>query len=275
MTLRIRDWKKYARMAMQGNLGILAAGMFMTTMASMIANSVTNMFFSGSGIYTFILAECFTFIVSLILNILIAGNELMNLKVAREEKAGIQDVVYYFRFGSDRVIIAGLVRAVLQFLSSVPMIIYNYTAEIGTTQEEILQWEIRFLMLMLVAMTLQVLFTIPFSLSYYLLADYPEMTGIEAVKQSMKMMKGHMGKYLLMELSFLPWIIGSAFTFYLALIWVLPYMNLVKAEFYRDVHGEFVVQSAYHELVMELPDENRELDIEETTTSSETFDSEQ
>lgn len=247
MTLKRKGWKKYAKMAMGGNLGILIAGMFMTIMANIAANSLTNYFFSGSGLFTFILAELFSFIVSLVLNILIAGYAYMNLKVARYEKALVSDVFYFFRNGSDRVIIAGFVMALLQFIASIPLLIFNYTSVIGETREALLDWEIRFLGLMLLTLVLQMLFSIPFSMTYYLLADDPELSGMDAIRGSLSMMKHHMGSYLIMKISFLPWLIGSVFTFYIGLIWVIPYMNMVEAEFYRDLHGEFIVQSAYTE----------------------------
>lgn len=252
MTKNRRVWKKYAKLAMRGNMGILAMGMFLTTVANMVANSLTNFFFSGSGIFTFVLAELFSFIVSLVLNIFAAGYAYINLKVTREENAVLGDLFYFFKNGSDRAIIAGFAMSFLQFLSSVPMIVYTFTSKGAQTPEEALQMEVHFLMLMLGALIVQMILTIPFSMSYYLLSDHPEMSGLDAVKGSLKMMKNHMGAYLLMEISFFPWILASAFTFYLALVWVIPYIHMVEAEFYRDLNGEFTIRREYLEKPAEV-----------------------
>ena len=52
------------------------------------------------------------------------------------------------------------------------------------------------------------------------------------------MMKGHIGRYLLLQISFIPWMIASMFTFYIALLWLLPYMEMSAVMFYRDLRGE-------------------------------------
>ena len=51
-------------------------------------------------------------------------------------------------------------------------------------------------------------------------------------------MKGNIWRYLKLNLSFVPLIFLSAFTLYIALLWVLPYMEMSMATFYRDLNGE-------------------------------------
>ncbi len=76
-------------------------------------------------------------------------------------------------------------------------------------------------------------------MSYYILSDNPDMKGTQALKASAKLMKGHYWEYLKMLLSFIPWIIFSMFTLYLALIWLVPYIETCMAVFYRNISGEF------------------------------------
>lgn len=239
MTKTRREWKREAKIALRGNYSIMILGMFATLLASNLASSITNYFFSGSGTFTWILSEIFSFVVSLVLSLFSAGYVYMNLKIARREGTTLGDILYFFKNGSDQVIIAGVVMTSLQFLASVPMMIFNYTVPIGETVEEIAHWNNQFLGMMILTLILQMVLTIPFTLSYYLLTDYPEMSGMEAVKTSMKMMKGHKLVYLILQISFYPIIFGSVFTFYIALLWILPYMNMTMAEFYRDLNGEF------------------------------------
>ena len=72
-------------------------------------------------------------------------------------------------------------------------------------------------------------------------ADNPEMKGGQALKASAKLMKGHLWEYLKMLLSFVPWIIFSMFTLYLALIWLVPYIETCMAVFYRNISGDSAV----------------------------------
>ena len=83
------------------------------------------------------------------------------------------------------------------------------------------------------------LFRSPFALSFYLLADNPQMGGVESLKESRRLMKGHIWQYLMLQLSFAPMLIVSLLLMGLPLLWVLPYMEASETAFYRDILGEF------------------------------------
>ena len=52
------------------------------------------------------------------------------------------------------------------------------------------------------------------------------------------MMKGNFWRYVKLNLSFVPLLLLSVFTFYIALFWIIPYMEMSMATFYRDLNGE-------------------------------------
>lgn len=82
------------------------------------------------------------------------------------------------------------------------------------------------------------LLTVPFTLVYYLLADEEQLSAGEILKESVRLMKGNIGKFIMMEISFLPLMFLSMFTLYIMLLWLLPYMEMTAVEFYRDIRGE-------------------------------------
>ena len=65
------------------------------------------------------------------------------------------------------------------------------------------------------------------------------MGGIQALKTSVRLMKGKKGKYFVLQLSYVPLLLLSIFTLYIALLWLLPYMNVADTAFYMDARGEF------------------------------------
>jgi uncharacterized membrane protein len=77
--------------------------------------------------------------------------------------------------------------------------------------------------------------SLEYSMSYYLLADHPEMTGREALKASKAMMKGHKWRLLRLRLSFLGWLFLSWLTVGIGLLWVGPYMQAADTAFYREL----------------------------------------
>lgn len=72
----------------------------------------------------------------------------------------------------------------------------------------------------------------------YLLAEYPDMPTEEAFRRSRDMMYGEKMNAFVLDLSFIPWILLSAFTFRIAgLFYVNPYVDAVDAELYDALAG--------------------------------------
>lgn len=69
----------------------------------------------------------------------------------------------------------------------------------------------------------------------YIIADNPDMTAREAIRESRRMMKGNRWKLFCLELSFIPGIILSVLSLGIGFIWLLPHMQASYAAFYREV----------------------------------------
>lgn len=68
----------------------------------------------------------------------------------------------------------------------------------------------------------------------YLLEDNNDLTPREIVNKSEELMKGHRWKFFCLTLSFLGWVILSAFTFGIGLLFVIPYMQMAFVAFYKE-----------------------------------------
>lgn len=64
---------------------------------------------------------------------------------------------------------------------------------------------------------------------------------IESMKISMKMMKGYKLKYFTLGLSFIGWAILSILTLGIGFLWLIPYINLTLANFYKDICEDFII----------------------------------
>lgn len=76
-----------------------------------------------------------------------------------------------------------------------------------------------------------------YSMAYYVLADHPEMTAREAIKESMRIMDGHKMELFVLHLSFIGWQLLSLVTFGLSTFYVTPYMSATVANFYETIKG--------------------------------------
>ncbi len=78
-----------------------------------------------------------------------------------------------------------------------------------------------------------------YSMSLYIIAENPEMGAEAAIKRSMEMMRGYKMKFFLMQLGYIGWVILSAVTLFIGLLWIIPYYQTVFANFYLDVKADY------------------------------------
>ena len=74
-----------------------------------------------------------------------------------------------------------------------------------------------------------------YSMAFYILNDNPEMSSMDALKASKKMMKGFKWKLFCLHLSFIGWAILSMFTIFIGLLWLTPYIHASIANFYQNL----------------------------------------
>lgn len=80
-----------------------------------------------------------------------------------------------------------------------------------------------------------ILFAFSFSMAFYVINDHPEMTAMQALKESRRLMKGHRMQFFLLNLSFFGWIILGSLCFGVGTLWVSAYMETANAVFYEEL----------------------------------------
>lgn len=85
-----------------------------------------------------------------------------------------------------------------------------------------------------------IIMAIAYSLTPFILKDYPELSVGQAIQMSEKMMRGHKMRLFLLDLSFIGWAILGVFTLGIGYIWLIPYMYTTLAAFYQDVKNEYI-----------------------------------
>lgn len=71
----------------------------------------------------------------------------------------------------------------------------------------------------------------------YIMSDKSELTAKEIVEKSQELMKDHRWKLFCLVLSFMGWAILSALTLGIGLFFLIPYMQVSFAEFYKERTG--------------------------------------
>lgn len=74
-----------------------------------------------------------------------------------------------------------------------------------------------------------------YSQAFYIMNDNPNISAMEAIDISKKMMDGHKLRYLVLNLSFIGWFILACLSFGIGFLWFNPYYHLTMANFYEDL----------------------------------------
>lgn len=74
-----------------------------------------------------------------------------------------------------------------------------------------------------------------YSIVYYLLLDYPELSTTAIWRRSAQLMKGNRIRLITLNFSFIGWILLCGLTLGIGILWLMPYMNATSACFYLDL----------------------------------------
>jgi uncharacterized membrane protein len=78
-----------------------------------------------------------------------------------------------------------------------------------------------------------------YAMTEFILKDHPEISGEEAICQSMKMMQGHKMQLFLLDLSMIGWFILSCLTLGIGFLFLVPYNYSAHAHFYEDLKEQY------------------------------------
>ena len=256
--MKIREYKAMARKTLIGKYGLLVLAQILmgVLVGALIFCAVFSllvgmgMFISGQGAgdaFAALLGAEAGFVV-LFLLLLIAGIVLsymmgigyirLCLNICRSVPHGFSDLFYGFRKGSHPLRYLGI-NLLLVLLYLVLMAVYYLGLFVITDMAGMgegasllwsLIWFIGFCWLFL-----------GFAFAPLLVIDKPETRVGEAFSESRRLMKHRKIKYVLLSLSFILWFIPLYLTFFIASIWIYPYMTFATLLFYLDASGELYV----------------------------------
>ncbi len=136
----------------------------------------------------------------------------------------------YGRYFPKGFIIAG-VTVLLPLLCTLPYNLCYYLTPWRVSP----MWNFITMLLFVACQALSLYVEITFSQAWYMLLDFPQYGAVRLLSLSAQKMNGHKLRYLVLELSFLPWVLLSIGTMFIGLLWLMPYMNMTYALFYLDL----------------------------------------
>ncbi|MBU3159991.1 DUF975 family protein [Clostridium frigoris] len=79
-----------------------------------------------------------------------------------------------------------------------------------------------------------------YSMSYYIMVDNPELSASDALDRSKRMMNGFKFELFGLWCSYIGWFILGIITFGIGFLWITPYYETAKANFYQDLRFNII-----------------------------------
>lgn len=223
--------KEKAKLQLEGNFGS-AIGMLVTlNLINFISGFLIRGLVPASALLSLILQFAVTFIVSAFLGVFQIGYTMYYLSLACGVKGTFQDLLYGFRNQFNKCLAISLIMAAFTYISQAFYLIPYYAGLLMNNATI----DALFYPGMVLGIVVYFIFSLYFSLVYYLVLDFPDYSIGELFRQSCRLMKGHKGRLLYIMLSFIPLILLSVCTCMLGSLWIIPYEKMTKANFYLDL----------------------------------------
>lgn len=154
------------------------------------------------------------------------------LNIACNGTARVTDIFYGFQYQFSKCLKLSAIYVLLHQLTDIPNTLTNYLL----TDNTLSSMQLIILMVTLaLGFLLYTAIYLGISQSFFLILDFPSYSVSEILKLSIRIMKGHKWRFLLLELSFIPMMLLSLLTFGIGNLWLNPYMQLTYTYFFLNL----------------------------------------
>lgn len=239
---RSSDFRKEARSALKGNWGKAVAAGFVASILGAAGNGILDFGFNSST-------------GSASMNM--AGMDVYSVDLQQITESGMGGILAGIVGTLFAIaLLIALIQLIIGFVVAAGYSKFNMNlvdgeeSRVGNLFEYFPHWKTMLkagLLQVLFVILWSMLFVIPgiiaairYSMTYYILAENPEMTAREAIDRSKEMMNGNKWRLFCLGFSFIGWEILSAITMGIGHLFLYPYEYAAMAAFYREISGTAV-----------------------------------
>lgn len=259
------ELKLLARIQTGQRLGLLIGTVLLHFIITYAAVRIVSFFVPVTSTVGYVINYILVFFVQIAVSLLNVGVSYIFLKSACNMPSTIGDLFYGFKHNSIKILKIGTVIAIIesicmlpselasiqltQVLYSIPifrdydvnsfnMLLMNGTISMSELMEAysiLSNVMIRYSVIILICSVISTILTLSFFPAYYMVLDFPDWDATTILKRCFEVMKGNKIRLFVFYLSFIPICLLSIVTCGLALLWIIPYMNIAMANFYLDL----------------------------------------
>ena len=189
-----------------------------------------------------------SFIITLIEILLNCGVKRIHLSIARGQQTQISDMFWVLKNRPDRILIGGFLITLITWIPLIPSYIFELTApDTLSTAAYLIISET----LSMTGLFVGFLITLPLYFVFWIYAEDPDVDTREAFSRSISLARGAKWRLVLMELSFIGWMLLGALSLGIGLLWIMPYMEQSFTNIYLDQKQEFDVTVEFSQAAQE------------------------
>lgn len=190
-----------------------------------------------------------SFIVTLIELLLNCGVKRIHLGIARGQQVQISDMFWVLKNRPDRILIGGFLITLITWVPMIPSYVFDLTApETLSTANYLIISEL----LSMAGLFVGFLITLPLYFVFWIYAEDPDIDTRDAFRRSISLTRGIRWRLILMELSFIGWMLLGALSLGIGLLWIMPYMEQSFTNIYLDQKQEFDVTVEFSQAAQEF-----------------------
>jgi len=249
----ISYYKEQAKERLLGNYGIVV-GSFVLIFAlfyclySIMINAATGV--SGVALVNGIdlkgidylksqmLQEGIGLIVGSFYTLLLVGFFYIIKKISDRERAVISDLFYAFRTHPDKVLIMFFILSVVRIIAFLPADIISYKyVDFDNFDNVNGQAFLAWIVALVIAGIVYLYVSISVTMCYFVYLYDSELTPIQCMLTSNRIMKGNKLRYLYLMLSFIGYWALGLLSCGIGILYMYPYMTMTRLNMYRDLAG--------------------------------------
>jgi uncharacterized membrane protein len=173
-------------------------------------------------------------ILSLIFSVMRLGLVKMILDGSRDYPVRLEDLFYGFRHHPDRVILMQFFLALIEIACVIPGYLMMLLGQLSGSITLLVISSL----LLCVGGIFSIYYDICFCQCMFLMADYDDISPVQALKISRKRMKGSKGRFFWLSISFIGIYVLGVLSCGIGILWVVPYVMMTEANFYRNLGYE-------------------------------------
>ena len=190
-----------------------------------------------------------SFIIALIELLLNCGLKRIHLGIARGQQVQISDMFWVLKNRPDRILIGGFLITLITWVPMIPSYVFDLTApETLSTANYLIISEL----LSMAGLFVGFLITLPLYFVFWIYAEDPDIDTRDAFRRSISLTRGIRWRLILMELSFIGWMLLGALSLGIGLLWIMPYMEQSFTNIYLDQKQEFDVTVEFSQAAQEF-----------------------